>query len=251
MYPNQPNQQPYEGVPTPQQGGGIPASQQPPHFYAPPAKKDLSWLTIVAIVVLGLLFIVAGALAIRYYGQYQEASTNLRAKEDKAALNAQKQQADADEKKFAEREKQPFKQFAGPDNYGRVTFQYPKTWSVYEASNAQSDGQTYNAYLNPGVVPPTSNSDTQRFALRVTIEQNDLKTVLDNYQSEIEAGTLKSSSVTVNGHDGTRLDGMLTDQIRGSAVLFPIRDKVLTIRTDANTFGADFDRIVKTIDFNN
>lgn len=251
MYPNQQNQSPYEGVPQPQQTGVPPVGQQPPQFYAPPARRDMQWAWIVAIVVLGLLLIVAGALAIRFNGQYQEASTNLKAKEDKAALNAQKQQMDVDEKKFAEREKQPYKQFAGPDNYGRVTFQYPKTWSVYEASNAQSDGQTYNAYLNPGVVPPTDNSDTQRFALRVTIEQSDMKTVLDNYQGQIENGKLSTSSVSVNGHDGTRLDGMLNDQIRGSVVLFQIRDKVLTVRTDANTFGKDFNRLVKTIDFNN
>lgn len=247
MYPNQQNQQPYEGVPQPQQSGG----QQPPQFYAPPPNKDMHWVSIVVIILLGLLFIVAGSLAIRFRMQYQEASTNLNAKEDKAALNAQKKQADVDEQKFAEREKQPYKQFAGPDNYGRVTFQYPKTWSVYVANDAQSNGGTYQAYLNPGVVPPTENSDTQQFALRITIEQNDMKTVLDNYQSQIEAGKLKTSTVSVNGHDGTRLDGMLTDTIRGSAVLFQIRDKILTVRTDANTFGKDFNHLVSTVDFNN
>lgn len=254
MYPN--SQPPYDKMPQPQQSapqqaqsGGAP--QQPPQFYAAQPEKSFHWVPIVAIVLFALLFIVAGSFAIRYRMQYQEASTNLNAKEDKAALKAQKKQSDADEAKFAEREKQPYQQFAGPDNYGRVTFQYPKTWSVYVANDAQSDGGTYQAYLNPGVVPPTANTDTQKFALRVTIEQTDLTTVLGNYQGQIENGKLKTSSVSVNGHDGTRLDGMLTDQIRGSAVIFQIRDKILTIRTDANTFGSDFNKLVKTIDFNN
>jgi hypothetical protein len=48
-----------------------------------------------------------------------------------------------------------------------------------------------------------------------------------------------------------RLDGSFSTDIRGSAVIFKIRDKTVTIRTDADTFKPDFENIIKTINFNN
>jgi hypothetical protein len=61
---------------------------------------------------------------------------------------------------------------------------------------------------------------------------------------------LKSSAVKADDQNGTRLDGSFSKDIRGSAVIFKIRDKTVTIRTDADTFRADFDALVATITFN-
>jgi len=56
--------------------------------------------------------------------------------------------------------------------------------------------------------------------------------------------------VKADGNNGTRLDGAFTKDIRGYAVIFKIRDKTLTIRTDANTFKSDFNKLINTIKFN-
>jgi hypothetical protein len=61
---------------------------------------------------------------------------------------------------------------------------------------------------------------------------------------------LNSSSVAANGVNGTRFDGAFSKDIRGSAVIFKIRDKTLTLRTDAETFKNDFNSLVPTIKFN-
>ena len=106
----------------------------------------------------------------------------------------------------------------------------------------------YQAYLNPVSVPPISA--TQQFALRVTIETKDYDTVLNAYQPQVKKGELKSSAVKANGQDGTRLEGAFTKDIRGSAVIFKIRDKTVTMRSDADTFKADFNAIVASIAFN-
>lgn len=204
--------------------------------------------SLVAIVALIFLFIIAGSLAIWAYLQYNEARTNVDGKVDVAIAEAKKEQADADERKFSQREKEPNRQFVGPDDYGRVTFDYPKTWSVYEAKDVSKNGGVYEAYLNPVKVPPVSA--TQQFALRVIIEQEDYAEILKTYQSKIKDGKLRSSSFSANGNDGTRIDGSFTDEIRGSAVVFKIRDKTLTVRTDANTFKPDFDTLIKTLNFN-
>ncbi len=201
----------------------------------------------IIVIVLTVLLAGAGSFAIWAYLQYHEQKTDVDGKIDLAATEARKTQAEADEAKFIEREKEPNRQFVGPSDYGRVTFEYPKTWSVYEARDAATGG-SYEAYLNPIVVPQVSLQ--RQFALRVTIVDQDYDSVLQQYQPIVKRGDLKSTSSTVGEYIGTRLDGNFSKDIRGSAVIFKIRDKTLTIRTDSNTFIKDFDALVKTIEFN-
>lgn len=202
--------------------------------------------TTIVISSLAFLLVVLGGVAIWSYMQYFEAKTDIDGKIAVAEAEAAKEQAEKDEEKFLEREKEPNRQFVGPSDYGRVTFEYPKTWSVYVAKDASSGG-TYEAYMNPIVVPPVKGSE--RYALRVTIEDADYDDALDRYQGLVKKGDLKTGAVAANGVNGTRLDGNFTKDIRGSAVVFKIRDKVLTIRTDAETFKTDFDKLIKTIEF--
>jgi len=205
--------------------------------------------SLIAIISLIILTVATGSLAAWAYAGFVEQKTNVDGKINLAVATAKKEQADADEAKFAEREKEPNRQFAGPDDYGRLTFNYPKTWSVYEATDVSAgSGSSYEAYLNPISVPPVGSS-TQQYALRVTIEQTAYDQIIQTYQPLVQKGDLKTSSASSNGHSGTRLDGIFDDGIRGAAVLYKIRDKTVTLRTDADTFKPDFDALVKTIDF--
>lgn len=201
---------------------------------------------MITTIVLIVLSVGVIGLSIWLYVSYTEQKTNVDTKISAAVATAEKNQADIDEAKFAEREKEPNNDFVGPDDYGRVTFKYPKTWSVYVDKDT-SNGGSYEAYLNPITVPPVSA--IQQFSLRVLIEEKDYDRVLETYEALVKKGDLKSSSVAVNGVNGTRLDGNFTKNIRGSAVIFKIRDKTLTIRTDADTFKPDFDALITTIKF--
>ena len=204
--------------------------------------------SMIAIIGLVVLVLGAGSMAIWAYINYNEQKTNVDGKIQLAVAEGKKEQADEDEKKFAEREKEPLRQFAGPDDYGRVTFNYPKTWSVYEATNVAKSGGAYEAYLSP-IVVPTIASD-QQFALRVLIEEEDYDQIVKSYESLVEKGDLRSSATSANGNNGTRLDGNFTKNIRGSAVIYKIRDKTVTLRTDADTFKPEFEALIKTINFN-
>jgi hypothetical protein len=203
--------------------------------------------SMIAIIGLIVLVLGAGSAAIWAYVNYQEQKTNVDGKVDLAVAEAKKVQSEEDEVKFAEREKEPNRQFVGPEDYGRLTFMYPKTWSVYVARDVAKGG-SYESYLNPVTVPPVS--DVQQYSLRVLIEQKDYDQVVKSYQKSVEKGELRSSTTSANGHNGTRLDGSFSNDIRGSAVIYKIRDKTLTIRTDADTFKPDFENVIKTIDFN-
>lgn len=201
------------------------------------------------ISTIGLIVVTLGisVVAIWAFMNYTEQKTGVDDKISSAVSAAKKTQSDADAAKFADQEKQPNRDFVGPDNYGRVTFSYPKTWSAFEATDVTRGG-TYQAYLHPGVVPPISG--TQQYALEVKIEEKDYDQVVQSYDGLVKAGKLRSSPVTANGENGTRLDGNFTNDIRGAAVIFRIRDKTLTLKTDADTFKPDFENIVPTLKYN-
>jgi hypothetical protein len=203
--------------------------------------------SMIAIIGLVVLVLISGSLAIWAYINYDKQKTDVQGKIDVAVLEAQNKKQTEDDAKFAEREKQPNRTFVGPDNFGRLTFDYPKTWSVFVASDGSS-GSTYKAYLSPVTVPPIS--EKQQYALRVTIEQKDYDQVVKTYQEKVRKGDLRSSATSANGHNGTRLDGTFTKDIRGAAVIYQIRDKTVTLRTDADTFKPDFEALIKTLDFN-
>jgi hypothetical protein len=207
-------------------------------------RKINTWLivSIIAIVIavgLGVAFAWA-------FINYSDQKDNVDTKVSAAVNTAVKAKADADAATFEAKDKQPNRQFAGPEDFGALSFSYPKTWSTYIDKDASTG--TFAAYLNP-VSVPTVSSDTQ-FALRVTIETKDYDTILNGYQALVKKGDLKSSTVKINSVDSTRLDGNFTKNIRGSAVVFKIRDKTVTIRSDADTFKPDFDALVASIKFN-
>lgn len=206
---------------------------------------------LVVIILLLLVVVGLSGLSAWLYVQYDEQKNNVDGKIAVAVADARKDQSEVEEEKYAEREKEPNREFAGPEDYGRLSFAYPKTWSVYVGADGSArNASGYAAYLNPMVVPPV-NSATARFALRVSIENKAYDQVLETYRRAIEGGELRSRPISVNGHDGTRLDGNLTRDVRGSAVLFRVRDKTITVFNEADTFKADFEKIIKTIDFNN
>lgn len=256
MNPQQPfgpqNYAPIEPTPAPQQPIGsqpqpyMPQpSPQPSPYIVPAPKPSKIWLILSIVFIITTLS--AAGIGIWAYMNYVDQRDNVDSKVDTAVAVAVKDQADKDAAAFLEKEKQPNRQFAGPDDLGRVTFDYPKTWSIYVADEG-ARSNTYKAYFNPVTVPP--ESQTQQYALRLTIENVDYDKALGTYKRFVDDGSLRSSAVKADDQNGTRLDGKFSDDIQGSAVIFKIRDKTVTIRTDADVFKADFDALISTITFN-
>ena len=253
--PNQPMQPPVQPVQQPYQQPGQLYTQNPVQTgYAPvppannfvtPPKKSKKWFILTLVFIFTTLAALgAGGWALYNYFDQKD---NVDAKVSTAVTDAVKVQADKDAADFLEKEKQPNRQFVGPDDYGRVSFDYPKTWSVYVDKDASS-GSTFSAYFNPASVPPVA-TNTQ-YALRVTIEQKDYEKAIASYDSLVKNGALVATATKADDTDGTRLEGNFTKDIRGSAVVFKLRDKTVTVRTDADTFKGDFNALVASITFN-
>lgn len=213
------------------------------HFY----ERGASVPTIITIVLLSLIAAGFAAFSVWAYVNYEDQRDNVQAKIDRAVAVAEKEQADELESKFEIREKEPYRDFAGPADFGTLGFKYPKTWSLYVDRDGNKEG-SYEAYLNPIAVPPIDN-DT-RVATRVKIVSDAYEDVIKKYDSLVKKGDLRSSAVKPNNQNGTRLDGAFSKDLRGSAVIFRIRDKTAIVQTDAETFKPDFDRLIETIQFN-
>ncbi len=201
---------------------------------------------LFASILLAFLAVVLAGFGVWAFSGYTDYKNNVDVKIEKAVADSQAATKVELEKQFVEREKQPYRQFTGPDDLGHVTFDYPKTWSGYVGKASTS---SYEAYFYPLIVPTVATS--QPYAVRVTIDDQEYTKSLQSYEAAVKKGTLKSTPLTVNGATGIRLDGVFTKERTGSAVVFKVRDKTLTIASDATEFKNDFDNVViKSLDFN-
>lgn len=210
-----------------------------PELFRQARVYQIAWIVSLATTIALLSFvIVITAVGIDLKYNFE---SKAKQREDKAVAQVVAKM----EAEFEQREKQPFRKFIGPDDLGQVSFQYPKTWSSYIAK----EGQPYEVMFNPTIV--RHNSSNRRYALRLVIEGQQYERVIAKYDALIKKGDLKQSIVTINGHKGTRLDGQFSNKITGSVVIFKIRDKTVTVATDADqAFREDFNKIIASLTFN-
>ena len=189
------------------------------------AKNRIDLMKTVGLIVVSLLAVLFIGLFIWMWLKWNDASTNVKGKVDVAVAEAKNELQTKLESEFEEKEKYPYKVFTGPTDLGELSFEYPKTWSLYVQSNA-SRGGDYAAYLNPGQVNVVQENTVM--ALRVSIK-----------------GTL------VNGNNVNVYTGKLNNEYQGIICVFKLRDKTVVLQTDSTSvFSDDFYRILKTVKFN-
>ena len=206
-----------------------------------------SLVKTIAIILLSLLLVGALLLAVYFYNEYEIAQADVDSQVASALIAREKEITDELEAKFTEREKEPYQNFTGPDDYGAVSFKYPKTWSVYVAKDAVRGGD-FEAYFYPMEVPPISNDTV--FSLRVNIKSESFEAADNRYKGLVTSGRLTSSVITLHTATANRYDGTLPNNLIGSIVIFKIRDKTITLETDAEIYREDFAHILESVTFN-
>lgn len=229
--------------------------QQPQSQYQPysqpsssPVKSSGSaakkW--IITSFVFIFLTIALGGLSGWALVNYFDQKNNVDSKVSSAVSLAVKEQKVRDSAERVEAEKEPNRIFATGDDLGQLSFKYPKNWSVYEA--ASQDSSKYAVSFNPGMIEADS-SDT-RYALRLYVATTDYDKVVASYEKPVSSGALKATQIKINDQSATRFDGEISKDVRGSLLVFKLRDKTVFIQTDAETFTKDFDALISTITFN-
>ena len=234
---------------------GMPMVQQV-QVAVPPKKDTAGLVKTVVIVILSLIAVTFIGLFIWIMVEYNYEKDSVNEQIDNAVNIAKDEQFTADNQRFAEQEKNPYKTFSGPADYGKLTFEYPKTWSVY-IQNAATTGGNFNAYFNPVQVNAVGRDTIN--ALRVTISTTSYDEVIADYQrilerrnsnltvQSVEIGDAeKGTTVTANRYTGTIPE---TD-LNGIIIVFKIRDKTVILQTDNMLFQKDFDTLLGTITFN-
>ena len=238
-----------------QAANGMPMVQQVQ--VVPEQKKDISGLIkTIVIILVSLIAVTFIGLFIWMFMQYNEVQTDVEGQIGLAVAEAKDEQAAKDEAEFFEREKNPYKTFSGPADYGQLTFNYPKTCSVYVAA-AATDGGDFNAYFNPVQVDAVGKDTIN--ALRVTIKNKSFEDVIEEYQrimdrkdsgltvqSVVIGDAEKNSEVTANRYTGK----IPNTDLNGFIVVFKIRDKTVILQTDSVIFENDFNELLETITFN-
>lgn len=206
-----------------------------------PSKLGLVAAALAAAFLLAASF---GAWAFLSRQDYKNSSERRASEAATAAKTAQAAELQA---QFDKQLKEPYKNFAGANTFGSIKFNYPKTWSAY--IDQSSSSEPINGYFYPGEVPGTSTNTA--YALRIELMDGSYSSVIQQYQQQIQEGTLKASTYvpaklakTANVQRGTKLVGELDSTYKGAMIVIPVRDQTLMIYTQSNDYLGDFNSIV-------
>lgn len=238
MPPN--NNQPYfqqpniPQAPLPSSGGGF--------------GRDSSTKWIVSTILLVVLLLAALGFGFWAFAGRQDYKDNTDAKIVAAVKVSEKETTDENNKKFAEELKNPLKTYVGPGSYGSLRLTYPKTWSGYVNNGAEGEAAV-DLYFHPDVVPGVNGSseNSPPVALHIQVLNQAYDLVVQERSGLVETGELIGAPYALPKmpkEAGMKFTGKLNDQVNGTEIILPLRDKTIVITTQTDTFMNDFNNII-------
>ncbi|HTB48918.1 MAG TPA: hypothetical protein VK712_02450 [Verrucomicrobiae bacterium] len=199
---------------------------------------------VIALVLTVLLLVGAVAFGVWAYGGRQDYKNNVNAKISVAVTAAKAQEDQANTAQFNLAAEQPLRTYVGPEAYGSLVINYPKTWSGYvDASGTAANGALVDGYFYPNVVPSIT-AVTSAFALHVQVLNQSYNQSLQSFASPPPQGQTRTvvpyALPKVPSVIGVEVSGVLTGTKVGTMVVLPLRSNTLEIWTDGNTFLSDF-----------
>lgn len=214
--------------------------QQPYSQYGP-AKKGRGLLLAFILTLCGL--IVTGIFAVWAFSSMQDYKTNSDKKVAAATQKAIEETGSAKDKEYTEKMKSPYRIYKGSETYGSVTLTYPATWSAYV--DEKGGASPIDGYFNPNFVPGITSQSP--FALRMQVSALKYDDYIRQMDSRLKTGTVKASAYRapkVPSVLGTRFDGDIDTNKKGSLIALPLRDKTLLVWTESASTQSDFNSIV-------
>lgn len=194
---------------------------------------------IMAVVLLIATLGVAGwAIAGR-----EDYKNNSDQKVAAAVKVAKEKQSAIKDLQFAEDAKNPLKSYAGPEAYGSLKFQFPKTWSGY-VDDSGNGNALVDGFFAPGVVSSITDENSV-FALRTQVLNQTYADVLQNL-----SGQQQSGKVTIKAYSLPKLPKIVGVQVTGeieqgktvTMVVLPLRSQALQIWTEGTQYVDDFNK---------
>ena len=203
--------------------------------------QDGGVTTILVVTALGVFLVLSLVFGFWAYAGKQDYKNNVDSKITAAVVVAKQQEASAKDVAFAAAEKLPLRPYHGPQAYGSIVVNYPKTWSAY-VDDTGSGSAPVDGYFAPNAVPSVT-SQSSVFALRIQVQSQAYSQVLQAVANQQQTGKQVVTAYAlpkVPGAVGVEITGTLVGNKTGTMVVLPLRDKTLEIWTEGNQFLGDF-----------
>lgn len=202
---------------------------------------NINVLLIPFILVILFFFGAAGFGVWAFMGR-QDYKNNVNQKISVAVAAANQSLTNQLNAQFAQEEKNPLQTYVGPQAFGTLNIQYPKTWSAYIAEQDTS-GNPINGYFYPSVVPDVSNQNNS-YALRVEVLEQSYDSILQTFNSQTGISVSPYALPKVPNVVGVQITGAIEPNKQGTMIILPLRNQTLEIWTEANNFQSDFNNII-------
>lgn len=195
---------------------------------------------LIPLILSMLFFFGAVGFGIWAYMGMQDYKTNVDPKIAAAVKVATDKTKTEKDNEFLQREKEPLRDYQGSIALGSITFKYPKTWSGYfKESNTE-----LTLLMHPKLVP---GNDKSLYALKVEVLNRAYDRELGTLENGVKNGKMTADPFRLERLPevlGTRFDGEIATEKKGSMVLLPLRDKTVKISVESEDFMEDFDNII-------
>ncbi|HVV66589.1 MAG TPA: hypothetical protein VHB72_00765 [Candidatus Saccharimonadales bacterium] len=209
---------------------------------------------LVSLICTAFLLVLVIVFAAWAFSSRQDYKNHTDAKINAAVTVAKQQESSLKDTQFAEEEKNPLKAYTGPEAYGSIVLNYPKTWSSYvsdssSGGSAGANGAVIDGYFYPGVVPSIT-SQSSVFALRLQVLSQPYSQVTQNLTSLTQSNNppviVPYALPKVPNITGVKITGSLPGQVNktGQMVILPLRSQTLELWTEGNQFTSDFNNII-------
>ncbi len=206
------------------------------------------WLILT--ICFSVFFVGATIFAVWAFMGRNDLRDNMDSRIEAAVVVAKQETSTAKEKEFREKEKYPTKKFEGPNTYGGVTLDYPKTWSVVTNSGSSAP---LDATFHPNVVPNGGSDIKFSYAVRLQVLNQPYEKAVVELNNLVKNGAVKATPYRLKKLPdilGTRFDGQYVNGKTGIVIMVPLRDKTLKIWTESLEYKDDFEKIIlETLSF--
>jgi hypothetical protein len=205
---------------------------------------------VVSVVCLSILSIGVIIFAVWAYGGKQDYKNNVDTKVNTAVTSAVGKQQSIDSAKYAQASKYPLSTYDGPEAYGSIVMQYPKTWSAYLNSYTDTNGgnsstNVVDAYFNPSIVPSVSNA-ASIYAVRLQVLNQSYSQSLQTLQQAQGVTSVAYTLPKLPNIVGVEATGPINGQNQPSEtmVVLPIRSETIELWTDGTQYLSDFNNVI-------
>ncbi len=200
----------------------------------------------ISLVFAVLLLIGALAFGGWAFMSRSDYKNNTDSKIADAVTIARQKEASAKDAQFVQDEKKPLRTYKGPEAYGSLDIQYPKTWSGYVDDKGINSSILVDGYFYPNVVPSIS-SPTSVFSLRVQVLSQTYDKSLEAIKQKATNKNIVAPVITpfalakVPSALGIKIVGTLPNAKQGTMVVLPLRAQTIEIWAETSQFTPDFE----------